>query len=104
MLKYFFLAIGILVLLYLLFGNRKNESTSPPVAPACPDTFTLHPIGGLFNPITTTYSVVNGKYYSKISGDIGGFSGSVPPKEITKEDFLAACKILKTPLTGPNLG
>ena len=101
MLKYLFIVIGILILLYVVFGN-KAAGSNPPAPSPCPETFTIKPVGGIAGLTSTTYSIVGGKYYSKTSAGIGGYSGSLAPKEITKEDFLAACKVFQTPPTGPN--
>lgn len=100
MLKYknYMIAAGILLLIliaYFAFG--KNSDQEKPEVPECPNSFTLHPVGALAGFVSTAYSIVDGKYFKQISGEAMGASGQLPPKEITKDEFLAACKTYKIP-------
>lgn len=89
------------IILYFVFGNDDdNEGADKPGDSGCPSSFTIKPTGGIQSLVSTTYSVLDGKYFKQVSGGAFGASGSLPKREISKEEFMAACKTYQTPATG----
>lgn len=96
--KNYFIALGVFLLLVVLYyAFRNTAATDKTDIPECPATFTIHPGGLLAGYVGTTYSTLDGKYFKQISGGAVGASGTLPKQEITKEDFLAACKTYQIP-------
>lgn len=98
-----FIVGGIILLAIILyFALRKGDDDANVTAPGCPGSFTLKPTGGVQSLISTAYSMLDGKYFKQISGGAFGATGSLPKKEIGKDEFLAACKEYQKPVTGDN--
>lgn len=96
--KYIYIGGGVLLLLILIFLLTKGKSSGggDQTAPKCANSFVITSGSGL---VTTIYSFTDGKYYKEVKAGIAGYQGQLPPKEITKADFEAACKKSQIPPT-----
>lgn len=84
------ISVIVVVGLIIYFTRGKSINTTTNQNQTCPSTFVTH--SGLLNLETVTYSSQNGKYYKQVSAGFAGFGGQLPPTEITKDVYDAACK------------
>lgn len=81
--------VVVVLIIYFTRGNKSGNTTTNPNQ-TCPPTFVTH--SGILNLETVTYSSQNGKYYKQVSAGFAGFGGQLPPQEISKDVYDAACK------------
>lgn len=85
------IAVVLLVAAYLFWGRK--GTTESDNGSGCPNSFSIATAGGI---ISNNYFVQDNKYYTQVQGGFAGASGSLPPKEISKEAYLKACEQYKT--------
>ena len=101
--KNWFIGGSILLLAVILYFVFRNDDEDEVVVggSGCPSSFTLKPTGGIQSLVSTTYTTDGVKYFKQSTAGAFGAQGSLPKREISKEEFLSACKEYQKPQTGP---
>lgn len=100
-----FIVGGVILLAVIIYFVFKNDDEEVNVGSnGCPSSFTIKPSSGIAQVVSTTYSVLDGKWFKQFSGSALGVSGQLPKQEISEAEFLDACKNYKTPATGNPTG